>query len=67
MRIDDCNSGQNGSATEIWITLPSSENDPSLDFVKSKNCVGKTKCPGSNSCFKLPTADGAIILVIPNS
>jgi hypothetical protein len=42
-RIDDCNSGQNGSATEIWITLPSSENDPSLDFVKSKNCVGKTK------------------------
>ena len=42
LRIDDCNSGQNGSATEIWITLQSSENEPSLDFVKSKNCDGKT-------------------------
>ncbi len=67
LRIDDCNSGQNGSATEMWITLPSSENDPFLDFVKSKNCVGNAKWPGSISSFKLPTAEGAIILVIPNS
>ena len=51
----------------MWITFPFSEKEPSLDFVKSKNCVGNAKCPGSNSCFKLPTAEGAIILVIPNS
>ena len=66
-RIDDCNSGQNGSATEICMTLPLSENEPFLDLVKSKNCVGKAKCPGSIYSFKLPTAEGAIILVIPNS
>ena len=51
----------------MWITLPLSENEPSLDFVKSMNCVGNAKCPGSNSSLRLPTADGAIILVIPNS
>ena len=45
------------------MTLPSSENDPSLDFVKSKNCDGNAKCPGSNSSFRLPTAEGAMILV----
>ena len=49
------------------MTLPSSENEPFLDFVKSRNCDGSAKCPGSNSSFKLPTADGAIILVTPNS
>ena len=60
-------SGQKGSATEIWITLPSSENEFLLDFVKSINCVGRTKSPGLISSYRLPTADGEIILVIPNS
>ena len=51
----------------MWTTLPSSENVPFLDFVKSMNCDGKAKCPGSNSSLRLPTADGAIILLMPNS
>ena len=38
-----------------------------LDFVKSMNCDGRARLPGSNSSFKLPTADGAIILLTPNS
>ena len=51
----------------MCITLPSSENEPFLDFVKSKNCVGNAKCLGANSSFKLPTADGAMMLFTPNS
>ena len=41
--ITFCNSGQNGSATDMWITLPSSENVPFLDLVKSMNCDGRAK------------------------
>ena len=55
-----CSSGQKGSATDMCITLPSSENVPFRDLVKSINCVGSAKFPGSNSSFRLPTADGAM-------
>ena len=66
-KIAFCNSGQNGSATEMCMTRPSSENEPLRDFVKSKNCVGNAKSRGANSSFKLPTPYGAIILFTPSS
>ena len=51
----------------MCITLPSSENVPFRDLVKSINCDGNAKWPGSSSSFKLPTAYGAMILFTPSS
>jgi len=48
----------------MWTTFSPSKKEYFLDFVKSINCDGKTKSPGLRFCFKLPTAEGAIILFI---
>ena len=48
--------GQNGSAKAMWTTMSCSKKVLDLWRVLSMSWLGTTRCSGSNSSFRLPTA-----------